>query len=264
MNRLDAELGRLYGVAPSTGAVPGSPSPMLISASGTVRALVLELAQPPSWEVLSRVWHGVQADLHLPAPAIAVSGLDALQLWFALAEPVPVARAHAFLECLRLQYLADVEARRVRLLPAADPSCAGQHVHARPVPSLQAQTGNWSAFLAVDLVPIFADTPWLDIPPSEDGQATLLQGLGVIELAAFEAVLARRTAPTAAPVADMAGTGAGAAQGRADAEPAAIGTDPQTFLMHVMNDGSVPLALRIEAAKALLLHGTPRDKPGRG
>jgi len=87
---------------------------------------------------------------------------------------------------------------------------------------------------------------------------------GVIELAAFEAVLARRTAPTAAPVADMAGTGAGAAQGRADAEPAAIGTDPQTFLMHVMNDGSVPLVLRIEAAKALLLHGTPRDRPGRG
>ncbi|MDI1349771.1 MAG: hypothetical protein PSV21_11145, partial [Aquabacterium sp.] len=33
--------------------------------------------------------------------------------------------------------------------------------------------------------------------------------------------------------------------------------DPHTFLHQVMNDTSVPLALRIEAAKALLPHVPP-------
>ena len=34
-------------------------------------------------------------------------------------------------------------------------------------------------------------------------------------------------------------------------------SDPRAFLLQVMNDGAVPLALRIEAAKALLPQASP-------
>ena len=65
----------------------------------------LALARPADWEVLGRVWKGVQDELGWPAPGIAVSGTDACQLWFSLADPLPPAQAHALLERLRLRYL---------------------------------------------------------------------------------------------------------------------------------------------------------------
>ena len=83
---------------------------------GRVRALVLALARPADWAALGRVWQGVQTDLGWPAPGIAVSGTDACQLWFSLAEPVPPAEAHALLEHLRTRYLADIPPHRVELL----------------------------------------------------------------------------------------------------------------------------------------------------
>ena len=112
MNRLQSELHRLYLARPA--ADGGAAGSALIDPSGAVRALVIELARPASWEVLARVWHGVQAELGLPAPAIAVSGTDGLQLWFSLAEPVGVAHARAFLEGLRRRFLPDVAVNRVR------------------------------------------------------------------------------------------------------------------------------------------------------
>ena len=33
-------------------------------------------------------------------------------------------------------------------------------LHARLIPAHQEQTGSWSAFVAQDLAPVFADTPW--------------------------------------------------------------------------------------------------------
>jgi hypothetical protein len=44
-----------------------------------------------------------------------------------------------------------------------------------------------------------------------------------------------------------------------DGPPAATAPaapDPQAFLLAVMNDPSAPLALRVDAAKALLVHST--------
>jgi len=220
MSRIQAELARLYA------------SP-LVDAQGRVRALVLEVLQPAGWDALSRVWQGVQAELELPAPAIAVSGVDGLQLWFSLDAPVAPARAHAFLEALRKRYLDELPAARVRLWPdAAQPTR-----QAASVPALQPETGNWSAFVSPDLASIFSDTPWLDIEPGEEGQAALLRGLQSIKPPAFDAVLARRD--------DALGPAV---------EPAAAPDedDPRRFLLRVMNDDSVDLALRIEAAKALL------------
>ncbi|RYG88656.1 MAG: hypothetical protein EON59_03725, partial [Alphaproteobacteria bacterium] len=127
MSRLQAELQRLYG-----------------DADGGVRAMVLELARPADWEVLSRVWRGVQADLQLPAPAIAVSGTDGLQLWFSLQEPVSADRAGAFLAQLRARYLAGTAPARLRAMPSA----GAAPWQAPAVPALQAGTENWSAFVA--------------------------------------------------------------------------------------------------------------------
>ena len=244
MTRLQSELHRLYLPRSQAHAETDAQSSALIGPLGTVRAMVMELTRPPSWAVLSKIWHGVQTELELPAPAIAVSGIDGLQLWFSLAEPIAVAQAHAFLERLRSRFLPDIESSRTRLMPASDASALRQDLHARLIPDLQDQTGNWSAFVAPDLAPVFADTPWLDIPPNEEGQAALLHGLEVTEQTAFEAALEKlglgvqpkHSIATAA-------TSANAASG-----------DPKRFLLQVMNDDTVPLALRIEAAKALLRH----------
>jgi hypothetical protein len=214
MNRLQSELHRLY--APSEGGV---------------RALLLELARPADWGELGKVWRGVQADLQLPAPGIAVSGTDGLQLWFSLLQPVSTAHAADFLARLRARYLPGVAMMRLRTsteLPA--------------IPAQDAASGNWSAFIAPDLAPVFAETPWLDIPPGAEGQADLLARLESIKPGAFDAAL-RGLRPE---------------DGASREAPAASGADldPRRFLQDVLNDESVALALRIEAAKALL---PPRD-----
>ena len=238
MNRLQTEVQRLFLSPPAAGAAHED-SACLIDAQGRVRALVIELARPAEWEVLGAVWQAVQHDLEQPAPAIAVSGTEGLQLWLSLAEPVSAARAAAFLERLRLRYLARVEPARVRLFPTA----AEPHRHAALVPAEQQPSGNWSAFVAPGLAPVFADTPWLDIPPGIDGQADLLARLESIEPAAFEAAFTRLQ-PAAAPA-----SSAQPSVGRTAGD-----VDPRQFLQRVLNDEAAPLALRIEAAKALLAH----------
>ena len=272
MGRLATEFRRLY--LPDHGHGPADTPPRtgdLVDPRGRVRALVLEVARPADWPPLAAVWAGVQGDLGLPAPAIAVNGRDGLQLWFSLAEPVDVAPAQAFLEGLRRRYLHEVPAARVGLLPAVDAATAAAALRvAPPVPAPQPDTGCWSAFVAQDLAPLFAETPWLDTPPGDDGQASLLMRLQSIPPALFDAVLAhlQPTAPVpAAPPASgpTAGPGDGPAAdstvpGTWPLEPALRGADTphgaaaeaRRFLLSVLRDGSAPLALRIEAARALL------------
>lgn len=215
MNRLQSELHRLYS--------PATPD--------AVRALLLELARPADWDALGAVWRAVQTELQLPAPGIAVSGTAGLQLWFSLQQPVTPARAADFLARLHTRYLPGITASRLRLLPvAAVPA----------VPAQDAATGNWSAFVAPDLAPVFADTPWLDIEPGAEGQADLLARLQSIKPAAFDAAM-QALQPATAPVAEAR---------HAHGDTADV--DPQRFLQRVLNDETAPLALRVEAAKALL------------
>jgi hypothetical protein len=243
MSRLQTEFQRLYR--------PLRPTTVETLDQGSVavaRAMVFELAGPADWQQLSTVWRGVQSDLDLPAPAIAASGLDGLQLWFSLSEPVSLAQAQSFLEHLRHRYLPDVAARRIKLMPTVDTPD-----DTVAVPALQV-TGNWSTFVAPDLAPLFAETPWLDIPPGRDGQAHLLSALKSIQPAAFSTALAQLQA-------DLQVDEAAATAAAQPAEPPPTATQPrdygpnlapQTFLLAVMNDPTAPLALRIEAAKALL------------
>jgi hypothetical protein len=83
MNRLQLEVHRPYATRPSAGLDATAPDESrLVDSSGAVRAMVLEVAGPADWDATSRVWRGVQADLELPAPAVAVTGKDGYQLWF--------------------------------------------------------------------------------------------------------------------------------------------------------------------------------------
>jgi hypothetical protein len=124
MNRLPSEWRRLYApTAPGPDAVAQA-DPIdgthLVDAQGRVRALVLQLGRPADWSALSRVWQGVQLDLAWPAPAIAVSGKDGYQLWFSLAQAVPVAQARTVLTAVQARYLGDVAPARVDLWPVTD------------------------------------------------------------------------------------------------------------------------------------------------
>ena len=247
-DRLQTELQRLFLPHRATDVTTDP-----IDQHGLVRAMLLELARPADWEQLAKVWRGVQDDLALPAPAIAVSGSDGFALWFSLAEPVDSTQAHAFLQALCARYLPELAVNRLRLMPPADATTPEQAGRARMLPPKQQPTGHWSAFIAADLAPIFADTPWLDSAPSNDGQAGVLSPLASITQSAFDAALGRLDARVIA-----------TRPNAIDIPPALPATAiahlaPKQFLLRVMNDDGVALALRIEAAKALLPYFDRRE-----
>jgi hypothetical protein len=249
MSTLQAELDRLYL---SHGAAPA-----LVAPDGTVRAMVLELARPADWTLLSALWRGVQTDLALPAPAIAVTGIDGYQLWFSLAEPASVAQAGAFLEALRVRYLSEVAPGRLSMRPAMDAALPSQIQHALLVPALQPATGQWSAFVAPDLAAIFAEEPWLDTPPNSEAQAKVLSRLECIKPAVFHAILERLSpvlSPETAPITSAPDDRASRPANPEVQAPTAPrnSLDPKVFLLGVMRDETIELQLRIEAAKALL------------
>jgi hypothetical protein len=255
MDKLHSAGWRLHGC----GLPPGhNTAPRLLDEQGHTRALVLGLARPADWAVLARVWQGVQQDWALPAPAIAVSGQGALQLWFSLAEAVPAAQGAAFLAALQQNYLADITAAapaRVQAWPAADAQAPGCWAHAPHWPGQAVAEDRWSAFTAPDLAPVFEAEPWLDVPPSPDGQADLLVRLHSLPADDFQRVLdglqvraAQAPANPALAVTPPASASAAAPQ---LAGPFA---DARQFLLAVVNDPSAPLAQRIDAAKVLLAH----------
>ncbi len=236
MNRLSSELFRLYSPVALPDAATSDGHLALWDDQGRVRALVLELGRPAHWAALSVVWQGVQADLGLPAPAIVVQGVDAYQLWFSLSEPLAAHQAQAFLQALVARYLAEVAPHRLRLLPSTDPALPAADRHAAVVPQRLADE-QWSAFVSADLAPMFTETPWLDMAPNLDGQAGLLAGLKCIQPGAWrEAITRLQPAPFVVSAAHHGHV------------------DPKHFLQGVMNDDAVPMSLRIEAAKALLLY----------
>ena len=237
MNPLQFELDRLYGLGASVAEGAAPPAGHGERQRGS-RALVLELRPPAGWSQLSALWSGAQVDLGLPPPAIAVSGGDGLQLWFSLAAPASTGAGALFLQGLRSRYLPDLGASQVHLIddPAQFPAA----------PPFEASPDRWSAFIAPDLASVFADAPWLDVPPNAEGQAALLRPLEPIRQTAFEAALNQ-----------LGGTENGPAAPKPSGPPEMRalgpgGADAERFLRRVMDDETVPLALRIEAAKALL------------
>lgn len=269
MITLQSELDRLYHLPAQDGlGTPGAANGLL-APDGRVRALMLALARPADWTLMSALWRGVQTDLTLPAPAIAVSGIDAYQLWFSLAEPVSVAQARAFLESLCLRYLGQIEPGRLSIRPCGDAANPGSIQHVLLPPTLHRDTNRWSAFVAPDLAAIFAEEPWLDLPPNPEAQAKVLARLECITPAGFQAAMARldsgngtvtsaQTPVTDGPNVNQASQEAGARTARTtqatpeSQESPESSREPKGFLLGVMNDTTVELHLRIDAAKALL------------
>lgn len=227
MTRLQQEFNRLF----VADAAPGAEAP--------ARALVVEIGRPADWARTAALWRAVQAELGWAAPAIAVNGVDAFQLWCAFDEALPATDAAALAQALRARYLADLAPARVRHWPAA---VAGDRLPAA-VPAEQPD-GRWSSFVAADLAPLFAESPWLEVPPGDEAQAGLLAAVLPTKTAARDAWLRPVPAPVAAPA--PAGTVAAWPPG-----------DARGFLQSVMADGTAPLALRVDAAKALLAAPVP-------
>jgi hypothetical protein len=125
---------------------------------------------------------------------VAVNGRDALQLWMALAQPVSLAQARAFLDGLVARYLP---ACRPPVAGLAGGGCgaAGWRGPCGGHPGRAAGGECWSAFVSPDLAPVFAETPWLDIPPRDEAQAALLRGLSPIGPAAWAEAMAQLTPP---------------------------------------------------------------------
>jgi hypothetical protein len=242
MSRLEEERRRLFGNDSGSGdAADITPA--------TTRVLVLELARPAAWQPLAAVWQGVQADLAWPAPAIAVNGVDGLQLWFSLTEPVPAAQAQQAVAALCARYLAGLSQRRLAAWPPTSELARPQTLE---VPAHQAASGGWSAFVAPDLAAIFEDTPWLDLQPGVDAQASLLMAGRSLTPAQWRAGLATLAGPAA--LAEPQQTSAASTSVPAPAPNAAV-TLARDFLLQVMQDEAAPLAQRIEAARALLAAG---------
>ena len=245
MSRLEEERRRLFGLDrgcdDATEAAPD-----------TTRVLVLELARPATWPPLAAVWQGVQAELAWPAPAIAVNGVDGLQLWFSLAEPVPLAEAQQALAALHARYLAGLPQHQLAVWPPTPPLGRPQTL---AVPAPQVASGGWSAFVAADLAALFEDTPWLDLPPGAEAQASLLMAGRSVTPAQWRAGLATLAGPAAPPAPANPQQTAAASFSAPAAGPSASAALARNFLLQVMQDEAVPLAQRIEAARALLAAG---------
>jgi hypothetical protein len=152
-----------------------------------------------------------------------------------LREPVTQDDARRVLQNLCARYLGEVAPARWRLWPALDEGLAAPP---QAQPQLHAATGRWSAFVAPDLAAVFGDDPSLDLPPGDEAQAEVLSRIQPIPTADWQRAIASAEPPV-----------------RQASTPRTTPTpqdDPRRFLLSVMNDATVDMALRVEAAKALL------------
>lgn len=274
MTRLLDELQRLYFPAPWCGRVgEGNALPIqelsaaaltqglageapvqlaLASGDGSVRGMVLRFTRRADWPRVAELYQSLQEELELPAPAIAASADDGYLLWLSLAEPTPVPVAHAFLAALCARYLADLPPAAIATVPGAgsDTGLVGL------VPALHAANGKWSAFIDPGMGSMFVDESGLDMAPNLDRQAEMLAGLRSIAPAALQR--AQHLLATAAALVLAAPSSPGAA---ASGPLSGTFSDAQSFLLAVINDPSVSLSQRIEAASALLPY-TARKSTG--
>lgn len=228
MDKLSGELQRLHFLPEQHGEARQS-------------ALVIAFRRATDWESAALLWHAVQDELDLPAPAVSVDG-QGYRLWFSLAEPVNDQQASRFLDGLQRRYLADLPAPRLEFgIPGDLPPC--------PL----AEPERWAAFIDPGMGSMFTAEPWLEMAPNRNQQADLLAGFSSIKSAELERALAQlepvgNTAPAESGMA-LAGITTPVSDTLALAGPYA---DPKSFLLAVMNSPNASPQQRIEAAKALL------------
>lgn len=229
----------------------------IVSTDGMARAMVVEFTRAGDWAQVGKLYQALQNDLDFPAPAVAVTGDTGYRLWVSLTEPIPVAQACSFLNLLRSKYLAEMTDASLVLCPGIE-----KYSRARPgeiylAPALNMTTGKWSAFIDPSMVSMFVDGPWLEMAPSMDKQAGILARLQSITPVEFDrALIALQTQAEIEARPDVAAgektSGLPDEDCRSALDVGKAYSDPQSFLLAVMNDPSLSAHQRIKAAKALL------------
>ena len=140
--------------------------------------------------------------------------------------------------------------------PSLDASAPG-HTQHEVLPPVERAPGRWSAFVAPNLATLFEDEPWLDLPPGPDAQADLLSRLDSTKPDHLKRALEQlrhvdTPASAQAPPVLVGANGTEAGQTHTPPAAAANSAHPRRFLLEIMNDRTIELHLRIEAAKALL------------
>ncbi len=231
----------------------------LLATDGTVRTIVIGIADPKDWVRVAALYQGIQEDLELPAPAVSVSPDEGFQLWFSLAEAVPANQAVNFTHALRNKYLSDLPATKIRQWPEAGNSCCRLTL----VPSYHDTTQKWSAFIDPTMGSMFIDEAGLAISPGMDRQADLLGGVKSITADEFLRAMGvlksdaeLETNPeqrqTDRKINHPDGISSDNVGIRSPLNVGSNFSDPKSFLLAVMNDPKVSGKLRISAAKALL------------
>jgi len=251
----DSVASRLEGVA--TGALN------LVNADGMTRAMIVRFEKATDWEQVARLCRGVQEELDLPASAVSVSGKDGYQVWFSLAESVPVDHARIFLNGLRRRYLSETPVADLTFCPGTGESPSAAQSVVDLVPAIHRVSGKWSAFIDPRLGRMFMEEPGLDMAPNLDRQADLLAQFDSIKAGDFQRVL-NILAPHAELDSNPAEQSATLPREAANQPgPPVVGprstlsvgsnfSDPRSFLLAVMNAPSASARQRIRAAKALL------------
>jgi hypothetical protein len=250
-DRLAAERRRLF-------LLPDQPADLPLTEDGRCRTLFLEIVRNADWEALARLLAGIQDELQLPLPALSVNASGGYRAWFSLSDAVSASDGLAFLDGLRRRYLGDLPAGRVI---AEFPQGALPEL-----PCPDAENERWSAFIDPGMGAMFRDEPGLDIPPGRDRQADLLVGVRSLAAADFRRALnelglppVAAVTPTALPATARAGD-AGQHPAPAQAVWQNVGTaytQPQAFLLAVMNDPSASPEHRLRAAE-ILMQGAAR------
>jgi hypothetical protein len=223
MDKLSGELRRLHFLPEQHG-------------DNGQQALGIAFRRAADWEAVAQLWHAVQDELDLPAPAVSVDG-QGYRLWFSLAEPVDAQQASRFLDGLQRRYLADLPASRLEFGLAGElPPC--------PL----AEPERWAAFIDPGMGSMFTAEPWLEMAPNRNQQADLLAGFASMRTGDFVRALALLQ-PADQPAEDNGDAAKSPTSALSLQGPFA---DPKQFLLAVMNDASASPQLRIEAAKALL------------
>lgn len=170
MDKLTSELRRLY-------LFPGQQAPriQLTNNDGETRTLVIDFpkaAGDEHWLRLCDVANALQSELHLPAPAVSVSGGESYRLWLSLAKPIPASQARQFLALLHQTYFGD-QAIDLGRDSIELPPCENR------------ATGLWSAFVNPSMGGALAEDLGLEMSPPAAAQAAFLEKLDSISEEAY-------------------------------------------------------------------------------
>lgn len=226
------------------------------------RMLAIRFNTQCGWKPVAELCEKIQSDLHLPEPAVSVSGEGGFFVWLSFVESLPAEEisrfAHALLRSLEQAGMPGKAFRD----PHANSTGLPELDLVPLVPAFHSATARWSAFIDSSLGSLFVDEPGLGMAPDPDKQADLLSGLESIRIEDFRHAIK---------MLDAYSLEAGNAEAEDSPSPtsqsqfnktetkkyaalsvAAAFDNPKSFLLAVMNDPAADPILRVEAAKALL------------